>query len=801
KAKKDASGQAEGWNEAQARETLKRHLDGRQEEINTEFERLYKRYRSPLHEQEAHYLTDAVDRAIVRDVIQASNFDEQQERAERSRQWRDVPKQQADKIRQKATDSKVVLTSDKSAKAFVDKTTAEIVKWRDNLTTDWEAGAQQRARIAESYDRAFELSKRHAAKNVKQGESVDALARQYMDNPPEALVSDRAFETARNEYLTRSDSYYRQFGGVHDVITQRQKQLEDAVKRFARENGLPELKIEFREFLDSASAGYDRGSGVIRISHADLLTRADAYTLVANLSKQLIHAQQDAQIIRSIIDGKDNAPEPGKRPTADQIERIKQQYKEQTGSELDGRMLDEVLAIRRLDKDRPYSDAEMTRAKELAASFKASREAAIKFERLGKNLRAVDGELEVLRSTTEGAATDLVRRLVEPGNEALMEQLFGVRKITDLPPDHPVRKAVEELTGKYEKASVGGLRPGLEVDGKWSEKAAREILAKILDGRATELAKNRADTYLDYMRASHAQEASVVGDDMHHRTTERSTELEAPREGDGTRKEVKEAEARLEQARYERLFMEEVRKNFYRDRAMPTGKFDRGLQAAMEATLGKLNFGGDRDDIPKEEVIKHGKKLLEQYSGEGEPAKQAVDRVGELMADAKPASGRPNRTLDLPYDPFPSKAELRRIGEGSQVTETTETGIKIRRRGVVREWSTDKPPSREEVLEVLQERIEELKKRHEEMKKRGTEIPKEELKLVEYLEKAKTDLTPGKFAKAKGYLESGFRGGRAVAGTAIGAAIIVSAVLSWYIAANEGGRVPPEFSSLSLPSV
>ncbi|MBX9691621.1 MAG: hypothetical protein K2Z81_04500, partial [Cyanobacteria bacterium] len=312
-------------------------------------------------------------------------------------------------------------------------------------------------------------------------------------------------------------------------------------------------------------------------------------------------------------------------------------------------------------------------------------------------------------------------------------------------------------------------------------------------------AGNRANTYLEYMRSFHAKEASVIGDDLYDKSAEKAAALEEVLPGDRDRREIKEADSRVEKARMEKQFLERVKEQFYKGRELPKAH-NAGFQRHIELTLNLLRADGSLPAELRDSLVRTGEALYKDYS-EAATKDKAVERINDQLADAKPSSSRTNRVLDLPYDPFPSAGELKRISEGGESTERTESGVKTRRRSIVSEWSQDRPPTKEEILEVLKDRIDELRKRHEEMTRRGHEVPKEEKVLLDHFEKAHSKYAASGPGAAERFIELGFKGGRAVAGTAIGAAIVASAILGWYIATHEGGRVPSELQSLLLPGV
>ncbi|MBX9692215.1 MAG: hypothetical protein K2Z81_07525, partial [Cyanobacteria bacterium] len=161
KTAKDGQGNAKTWNEQEAREILERQLVARMEQTNLDRKGLYEKYRSPLHEQEAHLLAEAIQRGVHRDFIQALVVDLLQERNLRARQWRGISDIESERLRQTAKDT-ILLANEKTADVFIGQLQREAQSWRDDLRESWGAGAEKRVRMSEAFERAFELAKVHA---------------------------------------------------------------------------------------------------------------------------------------------------------------------------------------------------------------------------------------------------------------------------------------------------------------------------------------------------------------------------------------------------------------------------------------------------------------------------------------------------------------------------------------------------------------------------------------------------------------------------------------------------------------
>lgn len=804
-AAKDSSGRAQSWNEPAAREVLRLALDARAGALNGRLRESYQRYRDGLHEQEAHLFGGEVERMTQREMIDSLVNSGRQPGRELERA---IPGSEAARLRDNARESGMPFASERGMRDLTNVVREQISNWRDDVTSQWEAGAGRRAGMQESFNRALELARRHvAATGSLTGSALEREARRLVDSPTPELSRNREFSEARQQYLQRQAEYFREFGAVHEVMFQRQQQLQSTVDRYTEANGLPRMRLDFRENGSSAS-GYDRGAGAITINNSDLTGRSRAPHLMAALMGQMAIGHQDAQIVASLIDRVNGAPRPGQPLTPEQVTAIRESYQRSTGSQLDPAFLEQVARGRR----QVLTPAQIERADALALSFSQTRQLVQQYEMRARDLRTTERALLQLRGSGPAGATELVARLAGPGGDALAVQLFGNR-ISELPDTTGIRQLVE----RYRRASVGGLAPALET-AQWSEQGARRLLSTVLGNRARSLSEEQGRAQAEYMERTHAREAAVIGGDAFNRTGEAQAELLRPRESDRPGTELQQAQTRVERRQHEQRFLDLVQAKL---REMHPGLAfadltPRQIEAAMQVVVRDLNGAAGQADftmfgerLSAAEAASRataGERLRQEFvrgtaPGANDPAALATrDRVRQHIDPPRREGGA--RDLSMPFDPWPSERELARLGEGRVVVERTESGVRLRREGTTEEWSSERMPTDEEIRRHIRERIRELQEEIARRERASEPVRAEERALLESLTRMEARLNdPRAMEGIRGNARPTLGRTRAAVGSTIGIGIIVSAALGWYIRAHEGGRRPPGLQSIDLPGV
>ncbi len=808
-APKDARGLNPNWDERSAREILNQHLDQRVAEINQQRAKNHEKYISSFAEKEAHLIGGEVERTTRREYIDALHS--APERAPASVAGRE----EFGPARERAAEVGIVLADKRKAQDFVDILSKPLCNWRDNLTPSWERGNAQRLEMRQAHDRALALAREHVVASGKQGADAETEARRLLDAPNQEILKKDAFREARDQYIRSRSEYYKDNAPVHDAITNRQQLLQKELDNFCKDHGLPKVKLETRE-LGSSNAGYERGAGVIAVDPTQLLDRTRSAELLANLTKQLVHSQQDSRIVASIIDrsnGPDTskAPKPGEVLTVQQIERIKAEYQAQTGSQLNDAFLETV----RTQRTAVLNDTQIAHADKVAADFKSSKSLVIDFENAQRDRTNVEAELIKLGAGIEQrSASHLIERLSAPGGEALCKQLFGVNNVNELPAEHPARK----LVAQYKDATISGLRPAAETP-TWSERKALIELAVVLSIRQEALREAQVRSSSDYAGHRHALEADVLASDVYSESQSRSTETDRLRPQDHQGLDMKEAHERVLTNQNEHKFLdllsgklkelhpESEPRNLTREQ-IKTAMDHVAVDLRIASTTGGKELYGVKLSAQEAEVIaKSGEALTTEFSKEGTSAggtdakaSETIARVRNHIAPELLAAQR-RSSAELPYDPWPPARELAALGEGRTVAEGSENGVRLTRERIGEEWTADKLPTEEQTKKYIEDRIRDLKNEIETKKKNGQTVTAEELAIVDSMEKVhellKSD--PKAYDAMRPRLKAAFNKGRAVVGSSTGVAIIVSAALGFYIKSQLGGHRPPGLSALDLP--
>ena len=757
---KDNSGLAAQWDEGAARDTVRARLEERVEAINTERAQNHERYMASLAEKEAHLLGAGIERATRAEYLAAVHA------SGATRDGAAVEGADAAQIRRQAREAGLLLSDQRNVVDLVDNLSRNVANWRDDLSQAWERGAQQRTGMQEALERA------------------------------QSLTGQKGYEAAQAEYLRAKAEYYSQHGAVHDALAQRQTGLQAQLDKYCADHGLPKVKLQVAD-VSSSTAGYNRGTGTVTINPQQLLNRSGAQQLFTELGKQMLHAEQDARVIAAVVQ-RANAAKP---PTAEDIARIKADYEKATGSKLTDSFLETV----RVSQTQALSEQQLAHADRVAESFKATRESAIKHESLMRDRRAIADEMVRLgQNASERPATQLLERLSQPGSEALWQHLFGVKNANELPADHPARKLMEQ----YKAAAVGGLRPG---DGpKWSEKDAMAILRNTLSSRDEAVKVSAEAEAAKYNDAVHAKEANTIASDIRAEAETRQAELQRLRRDDGKGLDMQDAEKRLVErrneqkyldllsAKVEELFPGQNKANLPADKVkLAMDALNRDLKMAL---TGFEKYGVKLTADEARNVASSGDTLTADFArAETAPDARTAEVAARVRTQIAPEGARP--ASGLPYDPWPPARDLASLAEGRLITESSDTGVRMRRESGGQEWTGDKLPSEEDVKKYVEQRLKEMREELAAKEKAGHPVTAEERVLLESLEKThemlKTD--PKAYDSLRPALRNGFGRTRAAAGSAVAVGIIVSAAIGYYIKLKYGDRPPSSMPALDLP--
>ena len=740
-AAKDSAGLATSWNEGAVRDVLSNRMIERIEAINAARTQNHERYMTSLAEREAHLLGTGIELATRSEylaAVRASTVTTDGATTESG---------DAAQLRRRGREVRLLFGDTRNAADFVERLSRSVSNWRDDITAQWERGADQRARMQQALERA------------------------------QSLHGQPGYEQAQAEHLRAKTEYYSQQAVVHDALAKRQSGLQAEIDKYCGEHGLPKVKLQLAE-VSSSLSGYNRGAGMITINPTQLLNRGGMQQLLTELGKQMVHAEQDARVVTSVVQ-RANATKP---PTADDIARIKAAYEKATGSMLSDAFLETV----RTSQTQALTEQQLAHADKVAETFKTTRESAIQHENLLRDRHAIATEIASLsQNLSERPATQLLERLNEPGSEALWKHLTGVKTASELPPEHPLRR----LMDSYKQAAVAGLRPG---DGaKWSEKDAISTLRGTLSTREEAVKTAAQAEAAKYNAAGHVREANALATNVASDARARNADIQRLRPGDGKGLDMEDAEKRIAERRNEQKYLELLGAKMEelfpgRNKAsLPTEK----VRLAMEA----LN----RDLTHPTGFDRYGQRFM------ADEARAVATSGKNLTTDTVLSQLAPEATNHAHQlqDPWPPARDLASLAEGRLITESSETGVRLRRETGGQEWTGDKLPTEEDVKKYVEKRLKEVKEELAAREKAGKNITAEERVLLESLEKThemlKTD--PKAYDSLRPALRNGFGRTRAAAGSAIAVGIIVSAAIGYYIKLKYGDRPPATMPALDLP--
>ncbi len=712
-----------------------------------------------------------------------------------------MTEQQRIEARAAANVAGIPLAGDQNMRDFVNRLTNGIADqqngWRDNLTARWEAGTTARAEIQQSYDRVLELARQHLQAAGQNGPQLEQAARQMVDSPSGDILNDRQFTAERDQYMHRRTEYLRENGAMHQVLEQRQQRLQESLNQYCRDNNLPPIRIRSTEFSD-ATDGYDRGTGTIRISPSELLSRSQSPHTVASIATQVAAAQADRQIVRSLIDRVNGSPAPGQALSAVQIELIRTQYRQRTGGDLAPAFLEAVTQ----NRSARLTPAEVVRADAMATSLRDTRAAAANYDRVGIDLRAVQSELNGLRTTTNPqAATDLMARLRPPAGEALCQRWFGVNNVNELAAGHPLRALME----RYMAASTNGSALPAPETAAWSEQTARQQLLQVLVTRETQLTEQRAQIYREYQSSSLQMETYSLSLDARERSSRRLTELPAPAPTAGT-SELHTAEQNIRLRQQELQFLDLLHARLRE--LFPNVNISDLRPAQVREGMVQLVESLDQVIDPTARI--HGEQLTAEQARQRAEAGQRV--VSEFTRAMEAPSGSPQARLalervqhhlnpptaqtpssEIPHHLMASATELARLDTGRPIIEYDGTNARVRREGAAQEVVRE--ISEQDVRRGIDQ---EIRRMEEESGRR--ELNPSERAVLEHLRQTRTRLNdPGAMQAIRETARPLLGRSRAAAGSTIGMMIIISSALGWYVRTQHGGQRPAGLSNLSLP--
>jgi hypothetical protein len=274
-----------------------------------------------------------------------------------------------------------------------------------------------------------------------------------------------------------------------DQVELRRQQLQEMLDSFASDHGLPAVKLELVDHLDTAGA-YAPGEGTIKISRSDLARAHGGDALVTTLFHEYLHSDQDHLLVRQMIE-EERIKNPN-LPIADLLLAVQDNYRKTFNYNLSNEM---VLEAARLQEERgPLQAYEKERARYLQEQWTDHLDTP-RYKYLSDTLRVIETQLNRLAGTSETKVDRLLFHLNE--NPMLRERLFGG--------ESEIPQTIREL--------MDAQRAGNAFDRATAELLLIEHLVTGRDGvesRIEQVKREMKELVEHYFGAYHEQEAYAI---------------------------------------------------------------------------------------------------------------------------------------------------------------------------------------------------------------------------------------------------------------------------------------------------
>ncbi|MGE0262255.1 MAG: hypothetical protein AB7V06_06145 [Candidatus Obscuribacterales bacterium] len=316
-------------------------------------------------------------------------------------------------------------------------------------------------------------------------------------------ASDADIEAARDDHLRELDIRWKERVREHADITTRASELA-IERRDILQQGLDDF-VAARNISDPAhpvapatvqvaehmhaAGGYAFGQGTIILPKADLLGAGGSPGLSRTTFHEMVHVQQDVDIIRNSIRATAREGKPMDAAA------VRKHYKDATGLDLDEKWL---ATVADLDRTAPPLDAgQIERAQHLARAVRESKPVGALSAELGNDARSIDSRLKELRDPSDSTALNrMMRDLSDPNSgPALARRYFGEDGIPD-----EVRDLMTRWAGlpKDELGLAVGFKPGAD---------ARSATAAMLESRLGNVNNGHKRLIDDYASSAIEKEA------------------------------------------------------------------------------------------------------------------------------------------------------------------------------------------------------------------------------------------------------------------------------------------------------
>lgn len=379
------------------------------------------------------------------------------------------------------------LNNDQAAEGFVDTVLPLIRNWED-LSLDElvsKAAREQFEEVTGRYQTLLDMTPDLPGRAYMDS----SIARAHFEGDPEKLALVDEFIQARGD---STDSIL----GLKSKVDARAKELENAINEYAREKGLPPIKIELREdsMMGGAKAKYR--DGVITLNRSDLINDEGGAKLIGSAFHEFTHSDQHNTILRDLAD---KLEIPRSFGVAD-LDTLAQMYFDRTGRNVDVDYLRSVLETRsQLDNmELPFED--QLRVPALVEAMKNNSPAGDLFKSTGDSFRVANSSLKKMNGKDPNAVVKILKQMHQEGatGTKFNQHIFGV--------DEPPAQFTEyfDAVNRYLAGDNDAWNPAIAA-------RAREEVRQLLQERLQEINDIRRDAYNRYMQL-HEQDAFVSGE-------------------------------------------------------------------------------------------------------------------------------------------------------------------------------------------------------------------------------------------------------------------------------------------------
>lgn len=385
---------------------------------------------------------------------------------------------------------------------------SRISRLQEGFSEDLSSSLTRARELAPQVDNARVDLDNEIARLQSEGHSLDDIE-EAMRRKKHPLNRESNLFESNQSWKKLAEEHADQTQKVNELAQARRDQLQNELNEFVRNHNLdnpdsplPPVRVEVAQNMH-ASGGYAFGEGVMVVPKAELISGGGGDDLARVAFHELVHAQQDMDIVRSIV----------QRQTSDgseiRLSDIKSAYKEATGQDITDAWIN---SIRQASSDSaPLNDSQLLRARNLATDVRSATPVASQSTELGNTARVLNSKLQDLQSKPGvTAVNELIRDLTDPnGGDQLVQRLFG---------DDGIPEYLEGVISSW-KASPKN-KHGLATGFQPSKDVAKELTRRF-QGRLDSVNQEHKSLIDRYARSQLEREAYGLDSNVSRRTSSR----------------------------------------------------------------------------------------------------------------------------------------------------------------------------------------------------------------------------------------------------------------------------------------